>query len=179
MNNKIVSKCLIVFAIFFFSCSNKKQDIERAVNEWIGREIVLPVNVKMKLGMKDTSCQDLFNKDFKIVIYVDSSGCTSCKFKIFELRNLIRTTINNHKNVSFLIYFNLKNYFELQHRLVSNDFNYPVIFDYDDRLNSVNKLSKNSNFHTFLLDKNNEIILIGDPIGRPKLWNLYLQQISK
>ena len=74
---------------------------------------------------------------------------------------------------------NSSDYKDFQYKLVSNSFNYPVIFDYDDKLNSINHLSKNIDYQTFLLDENNKIILVGNPIRRPKLLDLYLQQISK
>ena len=37
--------------------------------------------------------------------------------------------------------------------------------------------SKEPRFQTFLLNQNNEVILIGNPIDNKYLWNLYKQTI--
>lgn len=47
-----------------------------------------------------------------------------------------------------------------------NKFSYPIIYDYHGTLDSLNQFPKNRIFQTFLLDKDNKVILIGNPIWR-------------
>mgnify|MGYP000925728807 FL=1 len=46
-------------------------------------------------------------------------------------------------------------------------------------MNTLNKFPKNPQYQTFLLDKDNKILLIGSPIGNHHIWNLYKQIIKK
>jgi len=46
-----------------------------------------------------------------------------------------------------------------------------------ERLNP--HLPKDERFHTFLLDENNKVILVGYPVNNPKLKELYLKELNK
>ena len=58
-----------------------------------------------------------------------------------------------------------------------NSFNYPLFYDYKNKVGELNMFSKEPRFQTFLLNQNNEVILIGNPIDNKYLWNLYKQTI--
>lgn len=55
----------------------------------------------------------------------------------------------------------------------------PLFFDHKNAFFVKNKIPKENNLHTFLLDKNNRVVLIGSPINNEKMWNLYKEVISK
>ena len=60
-----------------------------------------------------------------------------------------------------------------------NRFHYPLFIDVEDKFNSLNKLPAESRFRTFLLDENNRIILIGNPVQNPKIRDLYIRTICE
>ncbi len=37
----------------------------------------------------------------------------------------------------------------------------------------------NSDYHTFLLDRDNRVVLVGSPVGNPKMWELYKSTIAR
>lgn len=66
--------------IFLFSCKETdKERITRLMLEWQGREVQFPSKMTFtKLGF-DTVDYKIPESEYKILVYVDSLGCTSCK----------------------------------------------------------------------------------------------------
>ena len=58
-------------------------------------------------------------------------------------------------------------------------FDYPVIFDPDDQFRKKNNLNENNIFHTMLVDANNKVIIIGNPVNNVKMQNLYREIINE
>jgi hypothetical protein len=174
---------LLVTLLMFISCGTRrngdKDKLKQALSMWIGKEIYLPKDLEIKVREKDTICKDIFSKKFKVLTYVDSIGCTACKFKLFEWGEIIKKVLRNNRNVSFLFYVHSNDYDKLEKLMQINKFIYPIIYDKSDKLNRLNHLPDNLRFHTFLLDQNNKIVLVGNPVGNSKLLDLYLQQILK
>lgn len=52
-----------------------------------------------------------------------------------------------------------------------------MCFDEEDAFNKLNKLPTDMMFQTFLLDKDNKVVAIGNPIHNPKVKELYLKII--
>jgi len=64
--------------------------------------------------------------------------------------------------------------------LKSDKFDYPVFIDFNGSFVKQNpKIPKNRQLHSFLLDKNNKVVLIGSPLYNPMLWELYKRTIYK
>jgi hypothetical protein len=53
-----------------------------------------------------------------------------------------------------------------------------MLFDVEDRPKKINSLSKDKNFQTFLLDSNNRVILVGNPMNNKNIFDLYLREIE-
>ena len=80
----------VVLICTLCSCGiSKKNDIKKMVQEWYGKEILLPAEMTFKSLGKDTLCSDLLNKPYKIFTYIDSIGCTSCQLGLSEWKELI------------------------------------------------------------------------------------------
>lgn len=58
-----------------------------------------------------------------------------------------------------------------------NNFKFPVCIDKNDSFYKLNHLPSNIAFQTFLLDKNNKVMAIGNPINNLKVKDLYLNII--
>ena len=84
-------------AIFIFSvCSCKenkrRKELARIVNEWVGKEIKFLDEVPCYVLNRDTLpdiCSELFQKEFKILMYVDSAGCSDCRLRLSDWKQLI------------------------------------------------------------------------------------------
>ena len=61
-------------------CEDKsKNRIARIVQEWQDKEIVFPQKMVFTKHGKDTLDFEISPSSYKIIKYIDSIGCTSCK----------------------------------------------------------------------------------------------------
>lgn len=160
------------------SCnSNEKQEIIRLVKEWRGKEIVLPDSSVFTIQGKDTID---FNMDsmYKILVYVDSAGCTSCRLQLHKWKEFI-TEVDSitHHSVKFLFYLTPKNVKEARYITRRDDFTYPMCIDPENKINARNHFPIKDMFHTFLLDADNRVQVIGNPIHNSAVRELYLKTI--
>jgi lipocalin len=51
--------------------------------------------------------------------------------------------------------------------------------DVDNKLNTLNHLPFQMEYQCFLLEPNNKVALVGNPVLNPKIWILFKQYISK
>lgn len=175
-------KVIIICAyIFLFSCQGTPKDkIQEELLRWQGKEIKFPKKMVFTKFTKDTTLYDFDNHQYKILIYVDSAGCTSCKLRLGVWKFLAKEINELSKNqVGYLFYFADKNPKEIEVMLRSENFDFPVVVDQKNQLNQLNKFSKNENFHYFLLDNENRVKIVGNPIYSAKIKELYLSEIRK
>ena len=81
-------------------------------------------------------------------------------------------------SVPFLFYFHPKDLKELRYYTRRDDFTYPVCFDEKDELNQQNQFPSDMTFQTFLLDKGNKVVAMGNPVLNPKVKELYLSLVT-
>lgn len=169
-------KYLIFFiGLLLVSCKETENErVKRLVREWDGREIVYPVNMDFTTLGRDTNY--LPKNEYTIVAYVDSVGCTSCKLQLVQWKKLI-ALLASAKNTSVLFFLHPKDKKEIAYALRRDDFTYPVYIDTMDAFSKLNKLPQEEMFQTFLLDKDNKVIAIGNPVHNPKVKELYLKII--
>ena len=177
--------CILLAIFFVYSCKDNKQKEEatKIVNEWIGKEIRFPDNVPCYISGKDTLpnlCSENFRKEFKILLYVDSAGCSSCRLNLFEWKQLMEETDSLFQGkLGFLLYFQPKDEKEMGGLFVRDGFNNPVFMDTKGVINNLNRFPQVMQYQCFLLDSNNKVLMIGNPVSNMKIWELYKEQIEK
>lgn len=86
---------LILFPIFF-SCQNEQKEKEKhialLVNEWQGKEIKFPENPIFTRYLTDTTDFQIPQSEYKVLVYIDSTGCTSCKLQLHKWKEFIKYT---------------------------------------------------------------------------------------
>lgn len=162
------------------ACSNLHNDTEEQVKWWLNRKIILPSDIEFtRLGnlLPDF---EIPNCKYKILTYVDSIGCSSCKLQLTEWKELIHITDSvANGDVFYLFILHPNDLKEMKIKMKYEHFDYPACFDEDDRLNKLNKFASNSIFQTLLLNKDNKVLAIGNPIHNPKVKELYLKIIQE
>ena len=157
------------------SCKDsQKRKISNLVNEWDGKEIVFPSSSVFMVQAKDTVDFPINNTDYKIVAYVDSVGCMSCKLQLPRWKDFI-SEIDSLTGyfIPFVFYFHPKDINELRYITRRDNFEYPICIDIEDKFNSLNHFPDKMEFQTFLIDINNKVVAIGNPIHNPKVKELY------
>ena len=176
----MMKKILILGCLWLLvsNCSNSARDSYSIIEDWMGREIVFPVHLDFVSLDADTTVKVNMEKDFKILTYWDAEGCLSCKLQLAEWKQFIRYLDHRDiNNVQFLFFFAPQNKEGLLHELRINRFDYPMNIDRNDSLEILNSFPKEIAFQTFLLDKDNKVLAIGNPVLNPKVKDLYLRII--
>ena len=135
----------MLLPLFLMSCLNKDNNIVSLLKEWEQKEILFPKEMYFTTMLRDTTYYNL-QSEYKILAYVDSIGCTSCKLQLSAWSMLINEIDS--------------------------------LYDKQDSIAKLNRFPLESNLHTFLLDKNNRVIAVGNPVYNPKIKKLYFNIIS-
>lgn len=165
---------------FLLSCKeSEKERISRLVSEWDGKEIVFPSAPVFTVQGRDTVSCPSGTSPYKVLTYIDSVGCTSCKLQLPRWKELMSEVDSvTEGKTAFLFYFHPKNVDELRHIFRRDAFSYPVCLDLTDGLNRRNRFPGEMAFQTFLLDADNRVVAIGNPVHNPEVKRLYLRILS-
>lgn len=176
--NVITLAAAIALLSLTVGCTDERSRNRELVGQWLGSEIVMPSELVYQI-QHDTVGIDLSRPDFKIVNYVDSSGCTSCRMKlsrwsevIDELKSIADT------DVEVITIVNTDDPQEIISYLQRDNYLSPVAFDPDNIFDSVNALPPSADHHCFLLDADNRVIAIGNPAYNPKIKDLFIRHIT-
>ena len=173
--NKII--LLITLVFFFNSCQLfNRENSTKIVSKWRGKEIIFPVELTFKVLDRDTICKHLLEKSFKIFVYIDSIGCTSCRLEVLDWKIIIDSCRQQQINVGFIFAVHSSDFKRFEYEIRVNEFDYPIIYDYHNQFDKLNRFPP-APYNTFLLDKDNKVCLVGSPINNPKMWELYKKEI--
>ena len=67
---------------------------------------------------------------------------------------------------------------DMQDLLKDKKFSYPVCLDLKDELWQLNKFQNHIMLQTFLLNKENRVIAVENPVHNLKIWELYMEIIK-
>lgn len=170
----------IFVLLFMISCTESdKERFTRLVKEWERKQIHFPDHSVFTVQGKDTVDFNFKDADYKVVTYVDSAGCTGCKLQLHRWKELMAEVDSlSDGKVPFLFYFHPKDIKELRYLTRKDGFTYPVCFDGKDDFNRLNHFPEDMMFQTFLLDKENKVVAIGNPVLNPKVKELYVRLLA-
>ena len=175
---------LLIISIVINSCNldrKSKEKFAKKVNKYYDKEVIVinfdSVFYKGEFINKD-QVNNLYLSGIKIVTYVDGQ-CHTCTEAFNEWEDLIKMAKNN-KELSIYFYVKTNNTKDFKEYYYSESiFDYPIIIDKNDNFIKKNGLQGFEEPRTFLLNKENKIILVGNPIYGSKLMKLYKEQIIK
>lgn len=175
-NHKMIS-IYFLFLLLFSSC---KSEFEKEYSLLKGSHIAFPNTLSMTFEGKDTIVNELFNSQYKLVVYKDSMSCTPYYIETLSKWNRI---LNKYNKDVLAIFFILSPSEEEEEdfRLLLrySDFKYPVLIDNEQMFLKLNKqIPNNKKLHTFLLNSNNDVIFIGNPLENGRIEDLFEKQIQ-
>ena len=68
---------------------------------------------------------------------------------------------------------------ELQSMFRTSGFSHPVFIDTNNEINSINKFPSRTDYQCFLLDRDNKVLMIGNPSVNAGIWTLYKRIIAE
>ncbi|WP_455673165.1 DUF1573 domain-containing protein [Phocaeicola sp.] len=170
---------LIVLTVFSSCKESEKDKIARLVKEWEGKEILFPARSIFTIQGKDTVDFSFADADYKVVTYIDSVGCISCKLQLPRWKQFMHEVDSIiDRSIPFAFYFHPKDMKELRYITRRDAFTYPACFDEIDEFNTLNHFPGEMTFQTFLLDKDNKVMAIGNPVHNLKVKELYIQLLT-
>ena len=173
-------KCvlIIVFSlILFFGCTQKKNNTNEVVLDWVGKEISL-VDTLLVLNQVDASLKPLSKihlKKLRWIIYIDAT-CFTCATDLIAWGEIVKEF--NPQRVDFLFYIHPDNINILKPYLQRWRFNLPIIIDNQNTFFYSNNISNEKLFQAMLVDENNKVILFGNPVYSKGLIPLYKKIIN-
>ena len=170
---------LLLLSLLTACKENNKEKFAQLVQEWQGKEIVFPQDMAFTRFVTEPVDYRIPDAEYKVLVYVDSVGCTSCKLQLPKWKELIAHVDSaTNGNVPFIFVFQSKDDRELRYILKCDNFDRPVCIDRNNRFNSSNRFPQDITFQTFLLDKDNKVKVIGNPVHNLAVRDLYLKQIT-
>ena len=170
---------LLLLSLLTACKENNKEKFALLVQEWQGKEIVFPQNMAFTRFVTEPVDYRIPDAEYKVLVYVDSVGCTSCKLQLLKWKELIAHVDSaTNGNIPFIFIFQSKDDRELRYILKCDNFDRPVCIDRNNRFNSSNRFPQDITFQTFLLDKDNKVKVIGNPVHNLAVRDLYLKQIT-
>ena len=190
LKNKRIQLCLILFigSVFFLFLFLHRKEFryikriqESIVEEYFGKRMILPDTLPILYNFENSlfARDSLLKSKYKICTCI-WSDCRSCLYELIEWQSLI-DSFKVIGNVNFLFYTYTSDYdMFIQELYPEISFHYPIILDTLNlfcTLNNINPQNKLCN--TFLLDEDNEVILIGNPIMGKAIKQLYYNTINR
>lgn len=156
-------------------CSNYR--IKKELEQFVNSTVEIP---SMEMVLNGKSVSPLFKHqtlNIKLLVYYTSpKGCLSCW--ISHLYNFERT-FGTEINTAFtpIVIISLDDdstYKDVFNQLISQPHLYPIYIDKTHLFEQVNiNLPTDFRFHTFLLDKNNRVVLVGNPLSGGAMEKLF------
>ncbi len=177
--NRILHIFCGLFVLLLLSCGNKK--LQKQLEEFIQSEVVVPYDMRQLVEGRGLVATNNIAGSIQLVIWADSVACSSCRLNnIFEYDEIIhfREEAGEKYVPIFLFSPSHAKINDVTQTLDKIRFDYPIVIDERQAFPAANPhIPADSRFHTFLLDRNGKVILVGDPVNNPQLWELYKSTI--
>ena len=171
---KIFPLFLLVFLCLVCCKNPDRKNIEKTLSERIGTRVILP-DILLYRSISD-SLLPLPERKTKVVIYINGE-CFACLNDFIDWME-IGDSLTSSGEVDLLFYVKAPNYEAIRKELTDVEFKSPFYIDPLGDILFLNNIQPDSRLlHTFLINRDNEIILIGSPINNPKMMDLYKQEI--
>lgn len=163
----------ILVCLLFFGCKSEKEQVRDKIEQMKSRPIELCLdkmecrrNPLVKLGKKYT-----------MVVYVDSTECSPCALSKLRFWNPLIEEAKKKRvdiNYVFILAPKKEEMEDVDMELDITDLQSSVYLDTAYVFRKVNlNLPKEKKYHSFLLDKNRNVLLVGNPVVNEGVRNVY------
>lgn len=173
----IATFVVLISSILIFLLKGKsfEENVKEVVSKYVGRAVMLPDSADVLILDKELRLAIPKTK-YKLLTIVDSKGCVSCKMQLLEWQSfmtMLQSGMEFPDDISLIFVAESKPSPELFATIKGYDFRYPIVIDTTGYIRKQNKLPEDPEFSTFLIDKNNKIVALGNPIMFKKIGLLY------
>lgn len=166
----------ILSSVLFVFCACNNNRVENEIRNLFGRQITFPTGY-VSLSYHDSlSVDSLLTKDIKMVSYIDDLPCTSCGVRM--LRSWAEEVKEIDPEMAYVIVVQTQEKDVLFENIDSMRLSCPLMYYDTSVFGEVNKLDVLARNKTFLLNKENKIVLVGEPFNNEKLSQLYRKAVT-
>ena len=173
---------LTLLMVFAAGCKDqKKKNIETTWAKMKSQPIDLCLDKMVcRYENRDTCVSDKQCYSYKMIIYMDSMECSPCRISdLYQWNDFID---NKSPKTKFYFIFSIKKEDIVNSYLALSDadFHYYVYFDTCQAFEKNNKIiPPKRQYHTFLTNAKNEIIMVGNPVENSDIKDLFYKITSK
>ena len=184
MNARVIVYIACVAILLSCSACNEKKrtekELEVELRQFKEKAILFPDNLQAAIyGRQEDPDTTLLHRAWKMVVYVDKSGCTGCKLRTLLPVYMFMLENKSDKDFGVVVILNTPDKEETAQMLTDLRFRHTVFFDADGAIERLNpQMPKKEEFHMFLLNGENKVVLIGNPTHNEKLNRLYLSAMK-
>lgn len=125
-------------------------------------------------------CEDA---PFKMIVYSDTSQCSTCYLKsLYHWKDFVESKYSLNGNLSFIFIVGTRNGDArlVRNNLFRTELEYPIYIDDKNAFISANpSIPKEHTYHTFLIDQNDSILLVGNPLFNVKIEKMLLDILDE
>ena len=182
MKNLALGMAALLLLLCFASCAEGyDKRMKQVVEDWQGKEMHFPKGSVFTVMGEDTVNMDISADRYnhKVLIYVDSAGCTSCRLQLYAWK-LFMAEVDSlaEDSVQFLFYLAPKNKEEARYITLVEDFSHPMCIDISNEIDRLNHFPKEDMFHVFLLDGKNRVKVIGNPVRNNAVRSMFIKTMG-
>lgn len=174
----LIQRCLTMclYSILYSCNTDNEQKLLKEINLIQSK----PINCNQyKWSHDNTTIEKL-----KYIVYSDSVNCISCSIHQMDLWNALleySKSYNGQLHFYFIFRPAKKDIKSVESILNKNvKFNYPILLDTLGEFEKLNPhLPKNHLLHTFLLDENNRVVLVGNPLRNKKIEEMFYKIVEE
>lgn len=182
------SKLTCIFFLFFVcihlaSCLNPGQKILKEMLDFRKKIISIPFTSLQKYEGYKLVKHEHTCSPYKLVIYTDSAECSSCALNsMYEWTDILDSLQNHYPFAQAVFIFcpqtDKRKQFKV--KMLHRNFIYPIYLDTCNAFLRANPhIPSNPLLHSFLLDENDSVILVGNPVRNKKIEELFFKILEE
>ena len=161
---------IVIFSIVLSSCASYEN--AKMIRGMLGKAVSMPKEIVVLNKVEE--------QPLKVISYISSTSCTECYMKTLPLWGELKSDLDSLGVSLHFVVSVPKGECEKVFADIRTFCPYCAYVDFSDSFGDLNPfVPEDARFHTFLLDGNNVVRLVGDPRENEKLWKLYLGEIER
>lgn len=171
---------LCFLAISFTGC--KRARLRMQLKDLMSATIVLPERISMVHNGVISSMPDSLRSVPKLIVYIDSSECTTCRISHIEMyHELFHISEENGSFEMMLLLSNVElSGIPVIRYLSDLEIEHPVYVDVNNEFLRLNPLiPEDRRMHSFLVDENGTPLCVGDPTASKEMLLVFMGAVDK
>ena len=174
---------IVIILPLFIACSDQGQQFAKEIKNLQSKAIQLPSKGLVLQQGCELQEVNVNEKVLRLVVYADSIGCTSCAINRINLWDGFidyAERFNDQLKFHFIFSPTKKDLNSIKLAIANSTLDNPIVLDTLGEFEALNPhLPKNRALHTFLLDKNNNVILVGNPLHNKKIEEMFYKIVEE